>query len=81
MPRMQIKIMGRLLGEAEDWDSLDVFSVCFYKFEANSDVPLENADCVQMDYEKGIWEVVDESGGVVSSKDIVPLLAALPKVD
>lgn len=72
-PRFDIRIMGCLLGTATGWDG-EMPTYAYYGFipdETNKD--MHEGD-LQIDYEKGSAEIINEAGDITHTYNLVPIL-------
>lgn len=71
--RIEIKLMGKVLGTADGWDG-EMPTFAFYDFQPAEGISLKAGD-LQIDYETGMFDIVAESGDVLDTGSIVPLFS------
>jgi len=76
-------ILGRNIGTATGWDGdedSDNIVILFYEFQPAAGIDLPPGDLV-IDFDAGLAETHDENGDVLISKDIVTVLANIPRAE
>jgi hypothetical protein len=72
---MQVKILGKVLGIAESWDSFDD-CIQFYDFKSEVTL-LPDGDCISFNFMEGIVEYFDEHGDCYLKLSILAVLNQL----
>lgn len=75
--RMEVKILGRVIGIASGWDQADTHAVQFYDFEPAPGVALVSSTCQIVDFESGSVYSVDDEGRESNRLDIVDIVKPL----
>ena len=60
--RIDVVILGRMIGTATGWDQSDDFSMIFYDFEPKDDVEIPTASSINIDFVSGKVEAYHETG-------------------
>jgi len=74
-------ILGRNIGTTTGWDGdEDTVLILLYEFQPAAGIDLPPGD-LTIDFDSGLAETHDEDGNVLISKDIVIVLANVPRVE
>ena len=75
--RLEVIVLGRLLGTASGWDRADDEFPYFYDFSPAEGVPIEAAYLLNVDYNKGIISTENREGKELWREDIAKLCVQL----
>lgn len=72
--RMEVKVLGRIIGTASGWDVLDDHILCFYAFEPSIEYASEfkEDECLTISFETGMFTYEHE--GNTTEHDIIHAL-------
>lgn len=73
-PDPEVRILGRVIGTASGWDSLDQESMAFYYFDPVEGVDIPASECLGVLFEEGRFVTYDEEGKETWSADIISVL-------
>ncbi len=76
--RMDVVVLGRKLGTADGWDTIDTASFVFYDFISEVE-SLVTADTLNVDFENGVIETRTGDRELFTA-DIVTAIGALPRI-
>ena len=74
--RMNCHILGRILGTASGWDTLDTNAIIFYDFIPAPELiaVLPTHDCLEVNFETGQLSIYSEDGNPIASWDMISAL-------
>lgn len=76
--RIEVIILGRVLGTAEGWDGEPGECIWFYEFEPKDGISLGKGD-LQVDFNSGAIGIQTNAGGIDEPVDIVEFLTGVAK--
>jgi hypothetical protein len=72
--RFEWVVLGRVIGTATGWDQADTFVMQIYDFEPDKEINLPKADCLTIDFEKGVAQIYDDDGQLKQDFDLINIL-------
>lgn len=76
MQRIEVKVLGLVIGTASGWDELDTCVLYFYDFEPNNGINLPSKDLV-VDFEDGLFMTYDDDGTETHSSSVLETLTGI----
>lgn len=77
--RMEVKVLGRVLGTADGWDGDLGEYMVFYDFKPLPGIDLEEGD-MQIDFDKDLIGVIDEKADFIGGgKPLVEFLSTIKR--
>lgn len=72
--REPCSILGRYIGTATGWDQTDDWALCFYYFEPYEGFHATKAETLNVDFEKGVIQSIDDEGVIIYEADMLETL-------
>lgn len=76
--RIEVKILGRVLGTASGWDGDPGEVIWFYDFEPKEGINLQKGE-LQFNFDTGNFGLPDEEGELIAPLDMVSFLSGVSR--
>lgn len=70
---MEATVLGKVIGECEGWDEIEICKIVFVDFKSNGKCPSLTDGDITIDYENGVIVYYDDEGDVVKQVSMFEL--------